>query len=86
MKIIIVGPGIMEIPPKGWGAVEILIWDQYSALKKIGHSVFIVNTKFKMSSRSKSIFEKRNFPAKMDDDQTMMPGSEKHSPGLIMHQ
>ena len=45
MKIIIVGPGIMEIPPKGWGAVEILIWDQYSALKKIGHSVFIVNTK-----------------------------------------
>ena len=43
MKIVIVGEGIMEIPPKVWGAVEILIWDQYLALKKLGHSVFIIN-------------------------------------------
>ena len=28
MKVAIVGPGIMPIPPTGWGAVEILIWDQ----------------------------------------------------------
>ena len=45
MKILIVGPGLMEIPPKGWGAVEILVWDQYLALKKLGHSVFILNTR-----------------------------------------
>ena len=27
MKLVIVGPGLMPIPPKGWGAVESLIWD-----------------------------------------------------------
>lgn len=44
MKIVLVGPGIMEIPPRGWGAVEILIWDYKEALEKKGHEVFIVNT------------------------------------------
>ena len=45
MKISIVGPGIMPIPPTGWGAVEILIWDQKLALEKLGYEVDIVNTK-----------------------------------------
>ena len=44
MKVSIVGPGIMPIPPTGWGAVEILIWDQKLALEKLGHDVDIVNT------------------------------------------
>jgi hypothetical protein len=44
MKISIIGPGIMPIPPTGWGAVEILIWDYYQELTKIGHEVQIVNT------------------------------------------
>jgi hypothetical protein len=44
MKVVIVGPGIMPIPPTGWGAVEILIWDQKLALEKLGHEVLIVNT------------------------------------------
>ena len=44
MKIAIVGPGIMPIPPVGWGAVEILIWDQKIALSKLGHDVRIINT------------------------------------------
>ena len=44
MKVVIVGPGIMPIPPTGWGAVEILIWDQKIALEKLGHEVLIVNT------------------------------------------
>ena len=35
----------MPIPPTGWGAVEILIWDQKLALEKLGHEVDIVNTK-----------------------------------------
>ena len=43
MKVSIVGPGIMPIPPTGWGAVEILIWDQKLALEKLGHEVDIVN-------------------------------------------
>ena len=44
MKVAIIGPGIMPIPPTGWGAVEILIWDQKLALEKLGHKVLIVNT------------------------------------------
>ena len=44
MRIAIVGPGIMPIPPTGWGAVEILIWDSKIALEKLGHHVKIVNT------------------------------------------
>ena len=34
----------MPIPPTGWGAVEILIWDSKIALEKLGHEVQIVNT------------------------------------------
>ena len=45
MKITLIGPGIMPIPPTGWGAVEILIWDTRNALKELGHEVQIVNTK-----------------------------------------
>jgi glycosyltransferase involved in cell wall biosynthesis len=45
MKISIIGPGIMPIPPIGWGAVEILVWDTKNALEQLGHEVQIVNTK-----------------------------------------
>lgn len=45
MKITLVGPGIMPIPPTGWGAVEILIWDTKVALEELGHEIQIVNTK-----------------------------------------
>jgi glycosyltransferase involved in cell wall biosynthesis len=44
MKIAIIGPGIMPIPPKGWGAVESLIWDYYTELITKGHEVKIVNS------------------------------------------
>ena len=43
MKIALIGPGIMSIPPSGWGAVEILIWDYYNELTKLGHQVKIIN-------------------------------------------
>ena len=45
MKIVLIGPGIMPIPPTGWGAVEILVWDTKVALEKLGHEVLIINTK-----------------------------------------
>jgi len=45
MKICIVGPGVMPIPPKGWGAVEILIDDYRKTLETLGHEVHIVNTR-----------------------------------------
>lgn len=44
MKIAQVGPGIMPIPPDGWGAVEMLIWDYYQILTEQGHNVEIINT------------------------------------------
>ena len=44
MRVAIIGPGIMPIPPTGWGAVEILIWDQKLALEKLGHEVNVINT------------------------------------------
>lgn len=43
MKIGLIGPGIMTIPPSSWGAVEILIWDYYKELTKLGHSVSVIN-------------------------------------------
>ena len=45
MKIALIGPGIMPIPPKAWGAVEILIWDYYNELTRMGNDVTIINTK-----------------------------------------
>jgi len=46
MKICIVGPGCLPIPPvTGWGAVEILIDDYRKTLQDLGHHVEIVNTR-----------------------------------------
>lgn len=45
MKIAIIGPGLMAIPPDGWGAVEILIWRYKCSLEKLGHEVVIYNTR-----------------------------------------
>jgi len=45
MKICILGPGFMPIPPRGWGAIEILVNDYRKVLTDLGHSVHIVNTK-----------------------------------------
>ena len=44
MNIALVGPGIIEIPPKGWGAVESLIWDYATELGELGHEGTIINT------------------------------------------
>ena len=44
MKICIIGPGFSQIPPVGWGAVEIVIWDTANILRELGHKVDIINT------------------------------------------
>jgi len=44
LRIALIGPGIMPIPPRGWGACEILIWDYACALRAAGHTVEIINT------------------------------------------
>ena len=43
MRIGIIGPGLMSIPPKGWGAIESLIWDYSEMLADLGHDVAIFN-------------------------------------------
>lgn len=45
MKIGIIGPGLMPIPPKGWGAIESLIWDYSEALLDLDHEVYIYNSR-----------------------------------------
>jgi len=42
MKIIQISPGLVEIPPKGWGAIEEVIWNYKIELEKIGNSVEII--------------------------------------------
>ena len=44
MKICLIGPGEMTIPPKGWGAIETLIAEYAAAMRQAGHEVCIVNT------------------------------------------
>lgn len=44
MRITLVGPGIMPIPPKGWGALERQMWDRAKVLTKFQHKVTIINT------------------------------------------
>ena len=44
MKICLVGPGIMSIPPKGWGAVESIIWECATELGELGYEGEILNT------------------------------------------
>jgi hypothetical protein len=34
----------MSIPPVGWGAVEMMIWDYYNILSEMGYTVEIINT------------------------------------------
>lgn len=41
MKITQVTPGLIEIPPKGWGAIEKIIWNYKLSLEKLGHTVDI---------------------------------------------
>ena len=44
MKIALIGQGIIEITPKGWGAVEDLIWEIATELGELGHEGVIINT------------------------------------------
>ena len=44
MNIALIGPGILPIPPNGWGAVESLIWDYTLELDNLGHTGIITNT------------------------------------------
>lgn len=42
MKIINVTPGLLPIPPNGWGAVEKIIWEYHNAYVSMGHDSHIM--------------------------------------------
>ena len=41
MKIAQINPGLLPIPPNGWGAVEKIIWEYALVLREMGHEVDI---------------------------------------------
>jgi hypothetical protein len=45
MRICHIGHGVLTIPPKGWGAVESLIWDYKYWIEQLGHECVIVNAR-----------------------------------------
>lgn len=61
LKLVFIGPGIMPIPPTGWGAVEILIWDMRCELVKQGHLVQIINTQNMIEAEQAIKFLKPDF-------------------------
>jgi glycosyltransferase involved in cell wall biosynthesis len=44
MKIAQVNPGILPIPPKGWGAIEKIIWEIHNNIKSLNYNSNIVYT------------------------------------------
>lgn len=44
MKFLLVGPGLMSLPPIGWGACEVILYEYYTRLTKLGHEVQFTNT------------------------------------------
>jgi len=44
LKIALLAHGTMDIPPKGWGAVESLLWEYYKGLTALENYVSIINT------------------------------------------
>jgi len=44
-KLLIVGPGSVSVPPKGWGAVETIISETIPVYQDSGFEVFLVNSK-----------------------------------------
>lgn len=43
MKIAYIATGVLEIPPKNWGAIEKIIWNLSIFFKKLGHEVDIID-------------------------------------------
>lgn len=42
MRVINITPGLLPIPPNGWGAVEKIIWEYHQNLLKLGHDSSIL--------------------------------------------
>jgi hypothetical protein len=44
-RVLLIGPGLMRVPPNGWGAVELVIHQHHQELIKIGYLVDVLNSK-----------------------------------------
>ena len=56
MRIVLLGAGMIPIPPPGYGAVEKHVWNLAQALEKRGHEVSIVNDVFGTDSKDEYRF------------------------------
>jgi len=45
VKICFIAPGQIEIPPRSWGALETVVYNQSEQLKTLGHETIIINEK-----------------------------------------
>lgn len=44
-KLLIIGPGVVTVPPKGWGAVETIIAETIPTYTEVGFEVMLINSK-----------------------------------------
>ena len=56
MRVVLVGAGMIPIPPPGYGAVEKHVWNLSKALEARGHEVRIVNKVFGTASKDEYRF------------------------------
>tara|TARA_R100000808_G_C2146593_1_gene154510 strand:+ start:44 stop:1003 length:960 start_codon:yes stop_codon:yes gene_type:complete len=86
MKICLIGPGILPIPPDGWGAVESLMWDYYCTLEKKGHEVKIINTPDRNEILNECNAENWDFVhVHYDQFYDLIPHIECESKGISSH-
>jgi glycosyltransferase involved in cell wall biosynthesis len=43
-KIAFISPGDISVPPKGWGALETVVWNQAKSLQSLGYDTKIINS------------------------------------------
>ena len=79
LRIVLVGAGMIPIPPPGYGAVEKHIWNLAQALEARGHEVSIVNDVFGPESKDeyRFAFWARKQVAKVPHDVLHL-----HTPGV----
>ena len=76
LKMCFICAGDIQVPPPGWGAVEILVWEYYQNLKQLGVDVRIYNTKDLNSVVSEIKKEKFDFIHLQHED--LLPQLQQH--------
>lgn len=45
MRVALIAPGLLPIPPVAWGAVELIVWQMKLGLERLGHDVDVYNSR-----------------------------------------